>query len=770
MAHVRKAGRVEAAGVLKGVWAIGAVFLAGFVIGRVKISDDLWPFGTAFVIASFVNGNRVNPYAALAGVLAALATQITSMGNVAYNFSVVTICAVILIGFSCVKGRPSKRVAIVAGGAAYGLCTLLFKLTLIMNMLSSLAEAAICAMATIMLSAGIKAVGRGLRRNVITDEEIISGVFALMLVILGIGQVNVAGVYLRHIALAYLAITGAFSGGSAVGAAVGGIGGLACILAGDAPALLALSVLPGMLAGALRRFKKPGVMIGYLASYIVMALYVSGMYGGLGTLFSAAIGTGLFLVTPKAWMDRIGAYIDGSKSRERTQELHERRFSRLLHAKVKAMSAALDKAADAAEFQSSYGREMDRLVSAQAQSICQTCGKRETCWEQEDSRAYEETVKLFEQIRAGAPLGESPGVCARLRLYQDTALAVWDKYLQREESRKKAWEGRKAAGNELHGTARVLDALARDFRCELRFREDIEEEVRTKLEKHGIAVKEVWADMAERTLKVGVQRKKCGKQGGCIEKMTELVSDACGAPMTPAQYACPMRGEGPCTATFVQEGEFQVISKSYWVVKEGKKVSGDVCLEEELSGNRYMMVICDGMGHGQRARRESAAAASLALDFYRAGFDDRTVAEAVNKMMLTTGGEEMFSTVDICMVDCSVGSARFMKTGAPHSYLVRGEIAEEIGGGSLPVGILDNVSPNIITKDLMNGDIILMMSDGVSDRPNINCGLISDVCASIKDIDEIARTVLDYAINNCKGTVPDDMTVIGAKIVKNQRQ
>ena len=114
MAHVRRARRTEAAGALKGAGAILAVFAAGFIIGRVKISDDLWPFGTAFVIAAFLNGNRVNPYAALAGVLAALATQITEMGNVAYHFSVVTICAVILIGYSCVKGRPGKRVATVS--------------------------------------------------------------------------------------------------------------------------------------------------------------------------------------------------------------------------------------------------------------------------------------------------------------------------------------------------------------------------------------------------------------------------------------------------------------------------------------------------------------------------------------------------------------------------------------------------------------------------------------------------------------------------------
>lgn len=770
MAHVRRARRTEAAGALKGAGAILAVFAAGFIIGRVKISDDLWPFGTAFVIAAFLNGNRVNPYAALAGVLAALATQITEMGNVAYHFSVVTICAVILIGYSCVKGRPGKKVAIVAGVAAYVLCTLFFKLTLILNVLSSLAEMALCGLAVVMLSIGIRVASRGIRRSVMTDEEIVSAVFGLMLVVLGIGGVNVAGVYLRHIAMAYLTAVGAFCGGSAIGAAVGGISGLACMLAGDAPALLALAVIPGTVAGALKRFQKVGVLVGYLVSCAVMILYVSGTYGGFSMLFSAGIGAGLFFVTPKKALEKIGGYIDETKSRERAQVMHQRRFAAVLHSRVRAMSAALEKAAAAAEYQQDRRRETDRLVCAQMRSLCQRCGQYEDCWDGRGRDTYRDTVALFERFRTGGTLKEAMPACCEREVFCNTAQAVWRRYVELDGERRRSWQGRRAAGNEFHGAAQVLEAMGRDVQCEVRFREDVEEEVRSALEREGIAVREVWADMAERTLKVGLQRKKCNREGECLAHMTELVSRACGAPMAPDKYTCPVHGDGECAVCFVQEGEFEVEVCACGVPRQGREVSGDVHLEERLEDNRYMLVLCDGMGNGRRARQESGTAAGLVRDFYRAGFDDATVAEAVNKMMLMTGGEEMFSTVDICTIDCATGHARFLKTGAPPSYLVRGQVAEEIGEGSLPVGILENIAPNRIDKDLRNGDIVILMSDGVADRPNMNCGLVSEICGACRDTAEIAATLIEYAQNSAGGRAIDDMTVIVAKMAKRKPQ
>ena len=70
---------------LHSVMMLGIVFADGFLIGRVRISDGIWPFGVAYVLAAFLHADRINPYMALGGVLAALATYISQMDKDVYK-------------------------------------------------------------------------------------------------------------------------------------------------------------------------------------------------------------------------------------------------------------------------------------------------------------------------------------------------------------------------------------------------------------------------------------------------------------------------------------------------------------------------------------------------------------------------------------------------------------------------------------------------------------------------------------------------------------
>ena len=50
---------------------LAITFFGGFLVGRVRIGETIWPFGVAYVLAAFLNQSVLNPYMALGGVLGA---------------------------------------------------------------------------------------------------------------------------------------------------------------------------------------------------------------------------------------------------------------------------------------------------------------------------------------------------------------------------------------------------------------------------------------------------------------------------------------------------------------------------------------------------------------------------------------------------------------------------------------------------------------------------------------------------------------------------
>ena len=99
----------------------------------------------------------------------------------------------------------------------------------------------------------------------------------------------------------------------------------------------------------------------------------------------------------------------------------------------------------------------------------------------------------------------------------------------------------------------------------------------------------------------------------------------------------------------------------------------------------------------------------------------------------------------------------------------RDDSVEIIGSSSLPVGILNNVDIDTTKKKLKNGDIIVMVTDGVLDSKKeiIEKEIwLSKVINSInnKNPQYIADYILEIAKNNSKDKIQDDMTVLVARI------
>ncbi len=199
------------------------------------------------------------------------------------------------------------------------------------------------------------------------------------------------------------------------------------------------------------------------------------------------------------------------------------------------------------------------------------------------------------------------------------------------------------------------------------------------------------------------------------------------------------------------------------VTKEGSEVSGDTHSVIKTDNGKCIVALCDGMGSGDKAEKMSATSIGLVENFYRAGFDNDTVLSCVNRLLVGSGNE-VFCAVDVCVVDMYNGLADFIKLGAPLGLVKCNGVVEIVCGSSLPLGVLDEMKPSVTKKALAEGDVAVLLSDGVTDcfsDANVIAAVFAET--SCTNPQSIAEVILNRALKLC-GNPRDDMTVLAVKL------
>ena len=150
--------------------------------------------------------------------------------------------------------------------------------------------------------------------------------------------------------------------------------------------------------------------------------------------------------------------------------------------------------------------------------------------------------------------------------------------------------------------------------------------------------------------------------------------------------------------------------------KEGEKVCGDTVSSFE-AGGRLCMLLNDGNGSGEGARRESALTNRLLRQFLEAGIAPEAALKTLNSALALraeeTGG---FSTIDLLILELGSGQTTLYKYGAAPSYIKKGGRVRRITGNTLPAGLRESpAAPDVTRLTLEGGSFAVMVSDGVAD-------------------------------------------------------
>ncbi len=206
-------------------------------------------------------------------------------------------------------------------------------------------------------------------------------------------------------------------------------------------------------------------------------------------------------------------------------------------------------------------------------------------------------------------------------------------------------------------------------------------------------------------------------------------------------------------------------SARYAMRSQRDLASGDsVCSFENDEGYFYTLV-SDGMGSGREAALTSGISASFLEKLLSAGCPMRSALELLNCFIRGARGE-CFTTVDLMEADTFTKRARFIKSGAAPSFVLRDGQIYRIHSKTVPVGIMRALDAESVSFDLEGGDTVIMVSDGVTGSYEECPWLYEALCDDRMkgdDNEKIAKYIAEQAAKNTGKD--DDITVCVIKVI-----
>lgn len=201
--------------------------------------------------------------------------------------------------------------------------------------------------------------------------------------------------------------------------------------------------------------------------------------------------------------------------------------------------------------------------------------------------------------------------------------------------------------------------------------------------------------------------------------------------------------------------------------REEESFCGDTISIFEVKGDKFYSFISDGMGSGRDAALTSGICAMFMEKMLSSGNRCDTSLRMLNGFLRNKGGGSMHecsATVDLLELDQLSGKAAFYKSGAAPTYVFRDGSLFKLRSKTVPVGIIRELDAKKISFDVGDGDVIVMVSDGVTQGKEECPWLFELLKKNIEGegVEHTAELIADRA--RCENG-NDDISVVVIKVV-----
>lgn len=745
-----------------------------FLLGRVNILDRLYPFGIAFLGAYmiFKKANKIVLVATMAGTVSSL-----GIGGFSYYFS-----ALLIYGFFTVY-KENKKYSLVVTSIIVATIFAIVRL-IGMNIAQTLTvydmilitfEGVLVFTMTYVFSFSFPIEDFGSRE--ISNEKMICSFITLALVLSGFNNITIFGASVQNIVSVVLLLSLGYSQGIYVGATTGILLGMIAYISNvEMPFIIAILAVGGMLAGLFKELGKSGSIIGFILGNGIISFYIN----GLGTSFlgyqELIVSSIIFL----ALYNRVEKKIDLLfKPHSKIKKDFENRKFELASKRLSSMSELFDSMAKT--FKNTL-EEKDVFSNSEIYTIiddtkvnkCKGCKDYVNCWEKQYYTTYYSlftTIGILESNIEDKDrlIGSVLDNCKDIEGLSLVINNIYGKYKEKEVLNNLLKEQRMILVEQLEGLGNVVDNINLDIYKNSTFNGELEELLQKEIKNKRMDIKElIVAQLSGSHIEIYLEFDS-NNTIDKVEKVTKIVSSALGYPVT-ADYTFGSI-EDTNRIKLIRSNRYGALTKVAEQPNSENEISGDNFTFGEID-NISFSGISDGMGTGNRANIESKIAIEILEKMMEINIDKEMTIKTINNVLRTNSNDEMFTTLDLSFVDLYKGKLQLIKSGASPTFIKRRDEVMLINSLSLPIGILKDIDFNIYEESVEDGDLIIMMSDGVLEcnRNNENPeGWMKKVISGLKSQSPqaIADEILGIAKLSSQNQISDDMTVMVTKVWRN---
>ncbi len=637
------------------------------------------------------------------------------------------------------------------------------------NQMMAAANAVIAAcVAPVLLSA---LTIRSSRDHLMRDERI-ALYLVTALAAMGLRLIPVAGPLAAPLVAGIFCLI-ASSLGAGQGAAAGLLFGAALSFSGGDRFIGAALGLCALTAGAASGMGRWASALAFALCNTVTLIY--GMGGSYGAMhpWQAFLAGLVYCLLPPSFMEKVWAWFLPA---ERGHD-PERLAARLLldaRRRVRALGQVFGEMAGG--YEAPFDGPDERQVVAKMRSrLCRGCAGCQACWDGGSGRAGRLLCDLVKRAAAGETLSEKdempPEIARKCRRAEQIPKRLGPMLKEFADQRRSAQARGQASallGKQFRQAESLLLGASGALSQPVKVDGALSRQAVAALDREDIKTREVLALRAPTGGQVTVTAVK--REGVWrpdeAKRAAERLTMELGVPLrAPALPDAGLSSE----LCFFQAPRYTATVGFVSRAKDEGQVSGDSHLAAGLPNGRVLMMLSDGMGTGSDAARESRTAVRLIRRFLSAEVDHALTFDSVNQLLMLLGGEDMFATVDLCVLDLNACNATFSKLGGCDSFLIRRGELIRVEGGRLPMGILDGVKPAGTHLRLVPGDVILMMTDGLIDisREGEREWLEQAVLELSSEAPQALCEALTKLSLTRQGEARDDITVMAARIGKS---
>nr|WP_317358684.1 stage II sporulation protein E [uncultured Tyzzerella sp.] len=755
--------------------------LLGFFIGRVSIFHMLNPIAIAYLGCLLLSGKMFN-----------LALGFTFLGffskSDSFYITKYIICLIILffINIAFYKNKNRQNIffktlltsfAIFISGLTICFLNGLSLYYLILSILETTLTFCMC----FILNKGIDYINRK-NKSLITNEEIISIGILIGSIICGSSDVFLGNISFTYFFIMTLLLFVIYIYGSSIGAIVSILSSFLLFitnsLSGD---IIIILTLASILSSLVREQGKFFVALTFSLCIYILSLIINISLIDNILLFSIIGSDILFLAIPC----NIKANISFNNSLKAEAAItYTEKLQILTSDKLNKYANSFEKLSKTFYNLSEKKTNLDQqdisnLIDEVAGKICNNCQMKVFCWEKNFYSTYQNIFSILNiyektgQIEKNSISPEFINNCININQFIDVLNKTFEIYKLNLAWKNKVIESRELVGKQLTGISTIIYDLSKNLCEDISFKENYESKIKYALESNGIATKNVIiTENNKGKLEVLLKVEPCYVPNKCAKTILPIVSDILGKKMCKPCYDCIItkeNNESICSLSLVEEQKFRVSSYAITSAKDSSNECGDSHSFLSLPNGTYLLALSDGMGSGKNAKIESTATIELLEDFLQAGFSKDLAINMINSVLFLKSSKDTFATLDMCTIDLYTGFCEILKIGAVSTLILHNNKVDIIKSNSLPVGILNNVEPEIRRKKLSDGDIIVMFTDGVIDSTKnmINKeNWIIDILLQNKSTnpEDVANAIFEKTKENYKDNIKDDITILVARI------